>query len=274
MAFKLLNGMLLFQLQPVFIYVRPDISSWIFMQTGFPQWVLTHRAAWLLADLIFYSLPFLYLLVLLFRQKHALTVAVLMLFLNWIYIEIYALYPIVLIHWHTAWLFFPIVFLSSKLKTFSLLFEGLRYFFIFLFFSAGVWKIAMGGVFCPEQMSGVLLEQHVAQLANSPQYWQSRFYLWLIDHSVISQLVYIAACVLQLSFVVGFFTKRYDRWLVAAFLLFLVCDYLVMRIPYFEIAPLMLTLLFKDKRAHSGQQPSEIPEYTATIPAHSSRHSI
>lgn len=263
LAFKLLNGMLLFQLQPVFFFVRPDISSWIFMQTGLHQWVFGNKAAWILADIIFYSLPLFYLFVLLFRQKYALSTAILMVILNWVYIECYALYPIVLIQYHTAWLFFPLVLLSSRPQTFSLLFDGLRYFFVFLFFSAGVWKIAMGGVFNTEQMSGVLLGQHSAQLANSPEYWQSRFYLWMIRHTWVSYLTYVAACMLQLSFIVGFFSKRYDRWLAAGFVLFLVCDYLMMRIPYFEIAPLVLTLLLKEKPLHPARELPAVADHSA-----------
>lgn len=260
MVYKLFNGMLLFQLQPVFFFVRSDISSWIFMQTGLHQWVFNHKIGAILADAIFYSLPLLYLLTLLFRPKYALAVAVSMVLLNWMYVECYSLYPIVLIHWHTAWLIFPFVFLGNKPRTFSLLFEGLRYFFIFFFFSSGVWKIVVGGVFYTEQMSGVLLFQHTEQLANSPEYWQTRFFLWMIRHIWVSQAVYIAACLLQLSFIVGFFTKRYDRWLVAGFLVFLACDYLLMRIPYFEVAALLLPLLLTDR---SIPQPEETPGVAA-----------
>jgi len=42
-----------------------------------------------------------------------------------------------------------------------------------------------------------------------------------------------------------FFTKKYDRFLAMFFVLFLIADYYLMRIPYFELTPLLLTLLLK-----------------------------
>lgn len=263
LLFKWWNGMLLFQLQPAFFYVRPDISSWIFMQTGLHQWVFNNNTGAITADIIFYTLPLAYLIVFLFFNRYATAGALLMLVLNWAYVECYALYPVISIKIHLAWLFFPLLFLVRKPLTFSLLFEGLRYFLIFLFFSAGIWKIVRGGVWNVEQMSGVLLDQHAAQLANSPEYWQTRFYLWMIRHSLVSYLLYAATCVLQLCFAVGFFTKKYDRWLAVGSITFLVLNYFVMRICFFEIAPLLLALLLKEKPAYPCPEVPRIADHPA-----------
>jgi hypothetical protein len=188
-------------------------------------------------------MPLIYLLAHNIYRTGALIVAFLMLIINWTYVQCYTLYPTNSIEAHTAWLLFPIAFLAGNPKTFRLLLDGLRYFFLFCFVSAGLWKVFNSGLFNTEQMSGILLYQHAELLSNSPGYWQSQFIQWLIEHKGVGYALYLVATILELAFIVGFFTKRYDRWLMAGFIAFLVFDLLVMRIPYFEWLPFMLAFV-------------------------------
>ncbi len=103
-----------------------------------------------------------------------------------------------------------------------------------------------------EQMSGVLVFQHKDMLANSPEYWQSRFIVYLINHQVLSYALYLCSTVIELTFIVGFFTKKYDRLLALAFILFLIMDYLLMRIPYLELTPFLLTLIYSKNKEESA----------------------
>ena len=217
------------------------------MQTGVHEWLLNNKPGWILFDTLFYSMPLTYFLCNKYLSKASVVAAFCMLLVNWFYVQCYTLYPSNSIEGHIAWLLFPLVFLSNNGKTFSLLFDGLRYFFIFFIVSAGVWKLAQGGVFSVSQMSGVLLYQHNQLLTSSPGYWQSGLILWLIQRPQVAYLLYLSATLLELSFVVGFFTKKYDVQLFFLFILFLVMDYLIMRIPYFEVCALLLTLLLKPK---------------------------
>jgi hypothetical protein len=239
-----MNGLFLYQIQPAFFYTRKDLVTWLFMQTGIHQWLLNNRRGWILFDTLFYSMPLLYLLIYKYVSKLAPAVAVLMLLVNWFYVQCFTLYPSNSIEGHIGWLFFPIVFIPSDKKTFILLFEGLRYFFLFFFVSAAVWKLAQGGLFSISQMSGILLYQHKELLTSSRGFWQSNLILWLIQNPRLSYLLYLFAALLELSFIVGFFTRKYDRLLLVLLVIFLVMDHLIMRIPYYEIAPLALTLMF------------------------------
>ncbi len=156
-------------------------------------------------------------------------------------------------HFFIQWLFFPIVFAPADKKTFMLLFEGLRYFFLYFFVSAAIWKLAQGGLFNISEMSGVLLYQHKELLSSSPGYWQSNFILYLIQQPTLSYLLYLSAALLELSFLIGFFKKKYDRLLLVLFIVFLLMDHLIMRIPYYEISPLALTLVFSKRERNSIQ---------------------
>lgn len=243
MLYRFYNGMFLYQLQPAFIYNRQDALTWLFMQTGLHQWLLNNRAGCMLFDVLFCTAPAVYWLHYCFAPRTSLITATCMVLFNWVYVQCYTLYPSNSIEGHIAWLMFPLVFLSRKEKTFELLFNGLRYFFLYFFASAGLWKLRQHGVFNYGQMSGILLYQHSQMLTNSPGYWQSRFILWLIQHQLVGYLLYVLATVMELAFIAGFFTKRFDKLLAALFITFLLADFIVMRIPYFEALPLLLTLI-------------------------------
>lgn len=243
LAYKFWNGMLLCQLQPILYNTRPDIFTWIFMKSGLHLWLLNNPRGWILFDGVFYAMPLLYYQ--LFKKWRLLStgVAILMLIVNWIYIQCYTLFPANSIESYTAWLLFPFLFITIHLRSFYFILHSLRYFFLFFFTSAAVWKFIQGGIFNIDQMSGILLYQHKDYLATS-QNWYSTFIYWLINHPACSYLFYVGAAVFEIAFVVGFFTKKADLFLSILFLLFLFLDLLIMRIPYWEISPFVLTLVF------------------------------
>lgn len=242
--YKLLNGLWLFQAAPYFFINRFDGVTWLFMQTGIHQWLIDNKAGWILFDAIFYGMPLVWYAVYRVNTKTATVLAISWLIINWIYVQCYTLYPINSIEGHLPWLLMPILFAARRLKTFYFLMHGLRYFFLFFFASAAIWKFRQGGLFNPQQMSGILLMQHGNYLVSAPQSWFSQFTYSIIQHENIGYALYIAATLLELIFIVGFFTRRYDKWLIASFMLFLVMDLLVMRITYFEVLPLLLPLFY------------------------------
>lgn len=249
MVYKWFNGMFLYQMQPSFFYAREDIFTWMLMTTGIHKWLLNNESGWILFDGFFYMAPLLFYFV--YDKINHLTkpAAILLLLINWLYVQCYTLYPTNSIEAHIAWLLFPIVFIPKNEKTFALLFDGLRYFLLFFFASSGIWKFVQGGVFNTLQMSNILLFQHKELLVVTPQHWYAQFIFWLVENPIISYSLYLIATIIELSFVVGFFTKKYDKLLLFAFLLFLVFDHFVMRIPYYEVAPLLLTLLFRKRES-------------------------
>ncbi len=237
--------MLLYQQQPLFIYDTFDVTSWLFMQTGIHQWLLRTKL-FLLFDVVYYTAPLVLLITSFYKNEKAVSAAaVYVLLVNWIYLQCYFLYPISSYTIFIAWLIFPLIFIAFKEETFALLFDGVRYFFLYFFLSAGIWKIINGSVFNPIQLSAILMEQHKEILTASPHYWLSYFYQFLIRHTALSYSLYLIVAAMELSFLLGFFTKRWDRYLILIYFLFLIADYLIMRIPYFETLPFVLTLYLR-----------------------------
>lgn len=261
LIYKYFNGMLLYHMQPAFFYTRQDVFTWVFMQTGLHRWLLNNTARCLLLDVLFYTAPAVYFLHYRNNRRTAYLSAIYMLVVNWVYVQCYTLYATNSIEGHVAWLLFPFVLMPKNDETFEVLLDGLRYFFLFFFASAGLWKLVQGGVFNPAQMTGILLYQHKALIATSPGYWQTDLVLWLIKHQQISFSMYVSATVVELLFITGFFTKKYDKVLLILFVLFLVMDYIIMRIPYFEITPLVLTLWpAAQKKAGAGLVYFKMPQ--------------
>lgn len=249
MVYKWANGLFMYQLQPAFFYTRQDLSTWLLMQTGIHQWLLNNSAGNMLFDSFFYGMPVVVLLAKKYQPDKSWVLAIAMLCINWIYIQCYTLYPSNSIEAHTAWLLFPVVFITSSEERFELLYRGIRYFFLYFFMSAGVWKLAQGGAFNPLQMNGILLYQHHDMLVNSAQYWQTNLYNYLLVQPYLGYALYLAATALELFFIIGFFTSKHDKLLAALFIIFLISDYFFMRISYVEVLPFLLPLLYKPAAA-------------------------
>jgi hypothetical protein len=247
-VYKLINGMWLFQNTPFAFRPYFDGSLWLFLQTGIHQWLLYNQSASVLMDLLFYLMPGLYFTAYFHNLKIAPVLAAFMLLINLVYVWCYTVYPTNSPEGHTAWLFTPVLFMSVTLPGFYLWMHALRYFFLFFFFSAALWKFYQGGVLEPMQMSAILLEQHKDLLVTDAQSWYTSFIYWLVHHPVAGRILYLSATVVELIFIVGFFTRKYDRVLLLLFCMFLLMDVLVMKIPYYEVLALCLPFLFSGKK--------------------------
>ena len=250
---KWMQGQWLYQLEPFMFSIRFDGITWLMMQSGLHIWIIRHQATQLIWDFAFYGFPLLYYAVFIRKPIAAARLAWIWLAVNWLYVQCYTLYPSNSIEGHVGWLLFPLLFCCSGMRSFYLVMHGLRYFFLYFFFSAGIWKLANGGAFAPAQMSAILLEQHKEFLVTSPGYWQSNLIRALINMPLTSFILYWMGLLAELSFATGFFTKRYDRALFVFFALFLIFDYLIMRIPYIEVSPFLLVLLYSHLGSPEGK---------------------
>lgn len=247
-AYKLVEGQFLSQFSPTFFQLSGDVFSWLLMQTGLHLWVLQHSWSFFLLDVLFYTAPLFLLTAYFFHRRLVNVAALFMLLVNWLYVQLFVLFPTNSIEGHLAWLLFPVVFIPASRETFYLLVRGLKYFFLFFFFSAGVWKIRQYGIFYVDEMIGILLQQHKELLIHPQKHWYKNFIYWLINHPSVSYLLYLGATTAELFFITGFFTNRFNRLLIIIFVAFLIADYVIMRIPYLEMTPFLLTLMADKKR--------------------------
>ena len=251
-AFKYFNGLFLFQVKPALFNTRFDFSTWILMKTGIHQWLINNPTGWLIFDCIFYIFPLVFLFAFLKNKLAGSIAAACMLIINWLYIQCYTLYPTNSIESYMAWLLFPVAFLTTSFQSFYLILHALRYYFLYFFASAGVWKLTQGAVLHSDQMSGILLFQHAAFLVSSPEHWYTNFIYSIIQKPTLGFALYLAGILLELSFFIGFITRKYDKLLIVGFILFLLFDILLMRIHYWEVAAFLLTFFYSKYETHTG----------------------
>ncbi|HXB94402.1 MAG TPA: hypothetical protein VNU70_04555, partial [Puia sp.] len=226
---------LLTQVRPVIFLYNRDLAELILIGAGLPRWMIAHSFSFLLTDTIAFLLPAA-LLFYAFRKGRFSPV------LGWAFTLFLTLYLLLAdIFWqvhHGPFILYVLLsfaFLTNKQERFYQILSGCRYYFLYIFVSAAVWKIARGAVFHPQEMSRILLDQHSYLLSGDCATWTCRWYSWLIDHPGAAQALYWGAIVLETVFIAGFFTRRFDRLLLVLAILFVIGDLIVMRIPYWTL---------------------------------------
>jgi hypothetical protein len=93
-------------------------------------------------------------------------------------------------------------------------------------------------------MSSILLSQHKEMLQETENI--TTMYWWLIHHPPVSYCLYFAGTLIELSFLTGFFTKRYDKVLASLYILFLIMNLIIMRINYWQTFPFIIVLIYSN----------------------------
>ncbi len=230
-----LDYRLLSQYHPIFFNYNRDFTELALIATGIPRWMINHPFSFGAADALAFLLPLPILLG--FGHKRRFFS-----FFGVIFALFFAFYLLLAdifwqVHHEPFILFFllALVFTTRRPDRFYLLITGCRYYFLYIFASAAIWKIARGAVFNGEEMSRILLVHHADLLTGTCSSISCRFYQWLILRPALSQLLFIAGALLEASFLIGFFTRRFDRWLILGAAVFVLADLLVMRIPYWTV---------------------------------------
>lgn len=236
---------LLSQIRPAFFQYNRDLTELAVIGAGLTRWMIANPVSFLVADGLAFLLP---LLLLVGVRRRAFG------WLSLLFVFYVALYWLLAdIFWqvhHEPFIFFvllPLAFAASREDRGYWLLRGCRYYFLYVFVSAAVWKIARGAVMNPAEMSHILIFQHDDLLSGDFHGWAFYVYSWLIDHPVVAQALYLGGVALEACFVIGFFTRRYDRLLLGLAVLFVVADLVVMRIPYWTLLVGGVALWLDDK---------------------------
>lgn len=245
-VYRIYTHQLLFQINPPFFLNRLDFTSWLVMNTSLHKLFLHNKIASAIFDLLFFVSPHIYYISLKKNLKVSIFLSFFVFIINLLYANIYSLYASTSIEPFIAIILFPLICLPNNISTFWFTLQSYRYFFLYFFTSAGIWKIVQGGIFNVEEMSSILLNQH-KELFISLQYAiLPNVYKWLIAHSSISYCLYFAGTLTELSFIIGFFTLKLDKMLLSLFILFLTFNLLIMQINYCMVLPFIISLIYSN----------------------------
>jgi hypothetical protein len=226
--------LLLHQLSPIFFINRLDFSLNLLFLTGIQNTVIGNYWLQFLLDAIYLLSTLVLVFTTLLNNRFQYTAALLSVVINFIYALLISSLTALSIEGFVCWILLPVIFVFKSETAFYYGLHIMRYIFLLIFFSAGLWKIRAGGIFNVEQMSAILLLQHSSYITADPGNWFSKFIIYLVNNTWLSYAIYLMATLAEIAFIVGFFTKKADKFLILIFVLFAVFDLFLMRINYFS----------------------------------------
>lgn len=209
-AYRFFNNALLHQMQaPVLKYPLIDYTYWLIHITHLPDIITSHKHLALLFDI---SLALVALSVFLFPLKRVYAIS--FTFLYFFYIICYNSYAMHHAHPMNGILILSIAFWPKKNSTFNMLWDGIRYMIIFIYADAFILKIINGAIFNPEQgMANVKENLGWIMLSDHTSIFTKDFYAFFLRHNLLIQIGYIFTVLLEGVVIVGFFTKKFDKYL-------------------------------------------------------------
>ena len=223
------NHSLLSQLQqPVLLYPGTDNTFWLLHILNVPQFLLHHYWAALGFDILLTCSCIVCMIIPEQRIFNWITVA-------GVWILYIAYCSSAGKHYaQIGYLLAPFPFLALKPQKFDILWNLFRYWVCFLYVSAGIYKICYGGFGYSSNMSHILLQENAEWFLFNPGGVRYNIIDWLIQHPGASQWFYRATVLVDLSLIAGFFTRRYDKWLLAALLAFHLGNLFLLHISFVE----------------------------------------
>jgi hypothetical protein len=167
--------------------------------------------------------------------------------LYFIYFIIFSSFGMHHVHSKTGILLLTVPFIISDLEGFFLLWESLRYYTCFIYTSAFCWKILRGSWLYKSQGMLILKKNLTPYLYYNSQSALSKVYFYVIQHPAIPDILLKGGILLEGFFIVGFFTKRFDKFLFLLCILLPLGFLFMADAFFFEVA--FLAIVFYKSRA-------------------------
>lgn len=227
--------------QPPFIFEENEVAYKCFLISGIPQFITSGTLVPALFDVCWYALPILFLLT---TER---IYAILFSTVTLIYFLTYNVATAHHYHGLAGLLIITVPFWTKKEESFRFLWEAARYYWLYIFASAALWKIFRSSLFYIDQLPNILKSQQINLLLQHPDTFKAHVVQHLIANPSTAHLVLIVAVLLQLSFLIGFFTRKFDNYLFWLAIIFSIGNYYIMGIASFELMILNFTLMNWEK---------------------------
>jgi hypothetical protein len=104
----------------------------------------------------------------------------------------------------------PFLFRSKESSIFMK--SILRYWILFFYFSAGLFKIMSAEFYRVDYFSQTIADQFLPYFAEQNLHWRTSLHLWILTHPGVGYFLYTAATLLETSLFLGFFTRKFDKY--------------------------------------------------------------
>ncbi len=214
---RLFSVALPFQLnQPVLHNVNFDFTQGVFVASGLAGFLLHNTVANWTFSLSLFILPVLCFI--LSTKRWPFILFSLVFFTYTLFNNLYVTHQQHYLHF--AWII-SIPFIARPGKAFDLLWQGARYYACWFYFIAFCLKILNGGFFQEGYGEITIKTQMAHYIFAHPESFQTQAYTWLLQHPFWLNAGAKFTFLLEGVFLAGFFTRRYDKWLIlSGFLIF------------------------------------------------------
>lgn len=141
-----------------------------------------------------------------------------------------------------VWVLVPLMFKSEKNKMFA--FEALRYWILFYYTSSAIFKFFGDGVINTNHLGNILTQQFLPYFIEQNLGVRTLINSYLVNYKNMAQLLFFGAIIFELSTVIGFFTKKYDKLIGIFLIAFHLFNWLLMDIsPFGQLSILSIFFL-------------------------------
>lgn len=142
-------------------------------------------------------------------------------------------------NFQTGWIWVLLPFLFTQPTGRSLCWSFLRYVVLFFYASAAFYKWTGGGMVDQSWFRQILIKQQGVYFLEEAVGWRTNLVAWVVQHPYVVLILFWAGSILEAFSLIGFFTTRYDRWILGSLFLLHLGTWVLM-----DIAPIgQVTLL-------------------------------
>lgn len=229
---------------PVLLRLDLDFTYWIVHATGIGELFQSSEASAFTFDIVLTTLC---LVSVIFPKRIVFPI------LTGVFYLIYC----VLLNSYQCWHYHNLItlilliipFCFRSLKTFSLLFAGLRYAVAYIYASAAIWKLFRGSVFNEGQMQWLIEHNYVDRLAveGYELSFLENMMFQVSNHPTLSSIALILGVAMEASFFVAFFTRKFDRYLIVVGVVFHLITALLVDVSFLQLWILFVVFLPPDR---------------------------
>ena len=138
-------------------------------------------------------------------------------------------------HYLAGLFFASIPFCFHRETIQNLLWQGVRYYTCWVYSCAFLWKFCRGFWQYPLHAKAIILAENATYLAQHHDNFIAKIQIWLIANPSFAHVLLDVGMVVQALFIVGFFTKKLDKWLFILPFLFHGLTYILLDVAFWEL---------------------------------------
>ena len=197
-------------LEPPLFLLNLDITYWLYKFLHIPGLIVYNKVGAILFDA---SLFICCLLAISFPVRRIFIILFSFLFL--LYAITYNTYIVHHAHPLTVMMLITIPFWFKKHSTWKLMWEGMRYYICYMYVMSFIWKAFISSSFFYWNDGIGSVKMNLAEyMYHNPGTFMSSFFTFFIAHPYLLNIGNTFVFLLEGLMVVGFFTKKYDRFLI------------------------------------------------------------